>query len=44
MVLSFDELGPLNVLPISAKRWALVISRKKTGSTASLIRRRVRAT
>jgi len=44
VVFSFDEFGPLNLLPRPGKQWAPVVSRKKKGSTASPRRHRIRAT
>ena len=44
MVFSFDEFGPLNLLPRAGKQWAPVIRRRSKGSTSSPQRRRIRAT
>jgi transposase len=44
VVFSFDEFGPLNLLPRAGKQWAPVVSRKSKGSTSSPRRRRIRAT
>jgi transposase len=44
VVFSFDEFGPLNLLPRAGKQWAPVIRRTSKGSTESPRRRRIRAT
>jgi transposase len=41
---SFDEFGPLNLLPRPGKQWAPVVRRAAKGSTSAPRRRRLRAT
>jgi transposase len=44
VVFSFDEFGPLNLLPRPGKQWAPVVRRAVKGSTSAPRRRRLRAT